>query len=104
MIKVKVIEKFNLNETDYNNLVNLKRASIDVKGKLFVNDEFECTETLAKYLSGENKYNKPYIEVIEVDNTKMPKLKEEIETPVETITAELKIKPKKITKKKTSKK
>ena len=87
MIKCVVIEKFNLNEKDFNQLTNLKRASIGVKEKLYVNDEFECTEELAKYLSGENKYNKAYIQVIEV------KPKEEKKTEV-----------KKTTKKKTSKK
>jgi len=81
MVKVKVIENFSLKEFD--KIVNLKRASTGENGKLKVNDEFECTEEMAKYLLGENKYNKPYIEIIEIE-------------PKEKI--------KKTTKKKTSKK
>lgn len=103
MIKVRVIEKFNLNLDGFAELKNLKRASIETKGKLYVNDEFECTEKMAKYLSGENKYNKSYIQVIEVDNTEMPKKKEEatIEYSEELKKPEVKIKK---PKKKTSKK
>ena len=64
MIKVEVTEGFTLK--DYDKLKNVERKSIDRKGELFVGDTFECDEEMAIYLSGENKYQKPYVKIIEV--------------------------------------
>lgn len=64
MIRVKVIEEFTLN--DYNKLQNIKRAKNDVAGRLFVNDEFECDNEMAEYLTGKNALNKKVVDIIEV--------------------------------------
>lgn len=95
MVKCQVIEKFTLK--DFDKLQNLKRSNLDEKGWLYVNDEFECDEDMARYLTGANAKNKVVVKILEVDTTEMPKLKEE---PKE----EIKPKKKKTTKKKTSKK
>lgn len=64
MIKCKVIERFYLK--NYDKLVNVKRASIEEENTLFVNDEFECEEDMAKYLLGENALKRAFVRVIEV--------------------------------------
>lgn len=94
MVKCKVIERFTLN--DFNKLVNVKRASgIDTKGLLAVNDEFECDEEMAKYLTTSNKLGRPFVKILEVIPAKEDKVEGKAEQP----------KPaKKVTKKKTSKK
>lgn len=104
MIKVEVTEGFTLK--DFNKLKNVERKSIDRKGELFVGDTFECDEEMVKYLSGGNKYQKPYVKVIEVLPTKKePKIIETIETPVGTFGyGPVEIKETKPKKKKASKK
>lgn len=66
MVKVKVTEDFRLE--DFNKLANIKRASSskDKKGHLYVNDTFECDDKMVDYLTGNNKLNRAFIEVIEV--------------------------------------
>ena len=64
MIKVEVIERFNLGAFD--ELKNIKRINSDVKGQLFVGDIFECTKEMADYLLGDNAHKKSFIKVIEV--------------------------------------
>ena len=64
MIKVEVIERFNLGAFDQ--LKNIKRINLDVKGELFIGDTFECTKEMADYLLGENKLKKSFVKVIEV--------------------------------------
>ena len=68
MIKCKVVEKFDLK--DFDKLKNIKRKSADVKGTLYVDDEFECDEEMAKYLTGDNALNKVVVKVIEVEPEK----------------------------------
>lgn len=104
MIKVEVTEGFTLR--DYDKLKNIDRKNIDRKGELFVGDTFECDEEMVKYLSGGNKYQKPYVKVIEVLPTKKePKIIETIETPAGTFGyGPVEIKETKPKKKKTSKK
>ena len=69
MIKVEVIEKFNLK--DFDKIKDtLVRKSIDVEGQLFVGDTFECTRQMADYLLGENPLNKAVVRVIEVEPIK----------------------------------
>lgn len=91
MIKCEVIKGFTLSRFD--ELKNIQRKGVDKKGELFVGDTFECESELADYLLGNNKLNEPFVKVIEV----IPAFEEpkEIKEPV---------KPKKTTKKKTSKK
>lgn len=64
MIKVEVIEEFTLQK--FNELKNLVRKGKDEKGKLFVDDTFECDEEMADYLTGNNSLNKAVVRVIEV--------------------------------------
>lgn len=101
MIKCKVVEKFDLK--DFDKLKNIKRKSTDVKGTLYVDDEFECDEKMAKYLTGDNALNKAVVKIIEVEpeielthgdiieeniiplesEEKLEELKEEIEKHIE---------------------
>lgn len=64
MIKVKAIEKFTLK--DFSKLRNIKRNKLDIKGTLFVGDEFECDKEMADYLLGNNPLNKQVIELVEI--------------------------------------
>lgn len=64
MIKVEVVEKFNLR--DFNKLKNITRKSVNEEGKLFVGDTFECDEEMAKYLTGGNPLNKVVVKVLEI--------------------------------------
>lgn len=90
MVRLKVTEDFDLGKFD--ELKELVRANAmnDTKGHLYINDMFLCTQEMAEYLTGKNKYNRTFAEVIEV----IPDKKE----------AEEEIKPKKTTKRKTKKK
>ena len=65
MIKVEVIEEFTLKRFD--ELKNIQRKSIEVKGRLFVGDTFECNEGMVKYLTGNNEQGKTVVKVIEVE-------------------------------------
>ncbi len=79
MIKCEVIEKFNLK--DFAKLKNIKRVAKDVEGKLFVGDTFECDESMADYLTGNNVLKKVVVKIIEVakkETTKEAKIVEEI--------------------------
>lgn len=64
MIRCRVIEQFTLK--DFDKLSNIKRKSIEEKCKLFVGDEFDCDEEMAKYLTGGNEKKKVVVKVIEV--------------------------------------
>jgi hypothetical protein len=107
MIKVEVIEGFTLK--DFNCLKNIVRRDQDKKGELFVGDTFECDEAMVKYLSGENRYHRAYIKVIEIlpkeEPKEEPKIIEKITTPVGTFGyGPVETKEPKPKKKKTSKK
>lgn len=64
MIKARVIKGFTLKE--FSKLKNIQRADKDEKGKLFINDTFECDKEMATYLTGNNKNNDIVIKIIEV--------------------------------------
>ena len=95
MIKVEVIERFNLGAFD--ELKNIKRINSDVKGQLFSGDTFECTKEMSEYLLGNNALKKPFVKVIEVipEKTQIKKVEE---------TDKKEKQPKKTTIKKTTKK
>lgn len=71
MIKVEVIEPFTL--TRFDELKNLKRASVETPGKLNIGDEFECTKDLTDYLLGNNPIKRPVVKVIEIEPEKIKK-------------------------------
>ena len=87
MIKVEVIEKFSLKE--FNKIQNVKRTSVDEKGKLFVGDTFECDEEMAKYLLGDNPLKRAVVKIIEVEPKEEEKIEEIIEQPIEEETEPL---------------
>lgn len=100
MIKVEVVEGFNLGR--FNEIRNLVRANPEKNkiGELYSKDTFECTEELSDYLLGDNTYKRAFVHVIEV-------IPEEEKIVIEKPVKEDKIvekKPKKVTKKKTTKK
>ena len=64
MVKCEVIEKFTLAKFD--ELENVQRKSVGEKGLLNVGDTFECSEEMAKYLTGDNAAGKVVVKVIEV--------------------------------------
>lgn len=66
MIKVIVTENFTLDLTKFKQLKNIERTNLNKNGYLYKNDKFECSEELAKYLTGKNAYNRAFVEVIEV--------------------------------------
>lgn len=90
MVRLKVTEDFDLGKFDELKEIVRTNAMNDTKGHLYINDMFLCTQEMAEYLTGNNKYKKAFAEVIEV----IPDKKE----------AEEEIKPKKTTKRKTKKK
>lgn len=69
MIKCQVIKEFTLERFD--ELKNIVRKRVETKGKLYVDDTFECDEDLAKYLMGNNEKGSTVVKIIEVD----PKIK-----------------------------
>ena len=68
MIKVEVIEEFTLNE--FNKISNLHRKLLNVEGRLFVGDRFECDEKMVDYLTGNNKQGKVVVKVKELEPKK----------------------------------
>ena len=102
MIKVEVIEEFTLERFD--ELKNIQRKSIEVKGRLFVGDTFECDEDMVKYLTGNNEQGKTVVKVIEVK----PEIKILSQSPIEELEKAMNVKTKittiKTKKKKSSKK
>ena len=64
MIRCEVIKEFTLEK--FNELKNIKRKSIQKDGKLYVGDTFECDETMARYLTGENEKCSVVVKIIEV--------------------------------------
>ena len=68
MIKCEVIEKFTLKDFDL--LENVQRKNGGAKGTLYIGDIFECSENLAKYLTGDNALKKTVVKVVEVEPKK----------------------------------
>ena len=98
MVKCEVIKKFNYGH--FEELKNLKRSGFDIKGVLFTGDTFECSQEVASYLSGNNPIKEVVVKVIEVIPEEKP-IKIDLEDPYKDYEEP---KPKKTTKKKTSKK
>lgn len=96
MVKVRVIEEFTLK--DFDKLQNVERVGRDEKGRLYVNDKFDCNDKMLDYLTGNNQLKKKVVEVIEIIPEKLPtnQTGQEVTQSVEE--------PKKTTKKKISKK
>ena len=107
MIKVRVtIKDFTLK--DFDKLKNIERANLrnNEYGRLYENDKFECSNDMADYLMGKNPINKSVVEIIEVipeekSSVEIEETKKEVEKNIEET---IKVKPKKATKKKNSKK
>lgn len=68
MIKCEVVEDFRLQ--DFKKLKNLVRKNIDVEGKLYIGDTFECDKKMAEYLTGKNILNKTVVRIIGVEPEK----------------------------------
>ena len=100
MIKVEVTEEFTLGK--FNELKNIVRAGREEAGRLFERDVFECDEEMAKYLLGDNAYNKAYVKVIEVIPEQVKEEKKTAEIIEES--KPKKKETKKVTTKKTTKK
>ena len=71
MIKVEVVENFTLK--DFNELKNIERKSAEKEGILYVGDTFECSNDMAKYLTGDNALKKAVVKVIEIEPQKIKK-------------------------------
>ena len=100
MVKVEVIENFSLGK--YNELKNIARKSYNQEGYLYVGDIFECTEDMAKYLTGENAHKRAFVKVIEIIPEKKEEIKEEIKEekkPTKRTTTKRKTTTKKVAKK-----
>lgn len=115
MIKLQAIESFTLERFD--ELENIERAGQDTYGRINTNDKFECTKDLANYLLGDNPVKRAVVKVIEVIPEikavsaqlveHLKKAKNDVLTVTTATTATFEMseaKPKKTTKKKTSKK
>ena len=83
MIKVRVIEDFTLK--DFNKLENIVRNKNAIEGRLFKGDIFECSEEMARYLTGENIIGKTVVEVIEVKPEKKEDAEEVSEEVVQAV-------------------
>lgn len=68
MIKCEAIKEFTLGR--YDELKNIQRKSIEIKGKLLIGDTFECEKDLADYLLGKNDKNMAVVKVIEIEPEK----------------------------------
>ena len=112
MIKVEVIGGFTLE--DYKKLKNVKKVTNRKENEFGVKDTFECDEKMVDYLTGNNALNKVVVKVVEVMPEKKDGFGKEIAKHINIITTEealkdvipveVEEKPKKATKKKTSKK
>ena len=78
MVKVIVVEDFNLSMPKFSQLKNIQRTNRKNDGYLYKNDKFECTEEMAEYLTGKNNYNRAFVKILEF----IPEKKETIETEV----------------------
>lgn len=64
MIKVQAIRQFTL--SDYDRIKDtLKRKTINREGTIFEDDVFECDETMARYLMGNNESGVVVVKIIE---------------------------------------
>ena len=64
MIRVQVIEEFWFK--DYDKIENtLERASIELKGRLYIGDKFKCDKEMCDYLTDNNPFGRKFVKVIE---------------------------------------
>jgi len=97
MVKVKVIEKFTLE--NFKELQNVSKAAQRKENEFNIGDTFECDEKMVDYLTGNNPLKKQVVEIIEVKPKEETK---EVEEEVEIIEEE--VEPKATFKKKKNKK
>ena len=73
MVKVQAIRQFTL--SDYDKIKDtLQRKTINRDGTIFEDDIFECNETMAKYLMGNNDNGVIVVKVLEyIPETKASK-------------------------------
>ena len=66
MVKVKVIQDFTFGQFDNikNSLVRFNEKT-NLEGKLFENDTFECPQSMAEYLMGDNQNHNIVVKIIE---------------------------------------
>lgn len=76
MIKCQAIRDFTLER--FNDLEDINRKRIDVKGKIFEGDTFKCEKDLADYLMGKNDKGVVVAKVLEIEPEK-----EEVVIPLE---------------------
>ena len=100
MFKVKALQEFTYG--NFNKITNLVRNDKEKKehGRLYERDTFECTEDMAKYLTGGCGYT--LVKVIEVIPEEVPVIEnaeEKIEEIKESAKEEIKKTPKKRNKK-----
>ena len=65
MITCEVIKQFTLGQFDQ--LINIKRRSVEKYGTLYVGDQFQCDLKMAKYLTGNNEKSKVVVKILEVE-------------------------------------
>lgn len=72
MMKLEATANFTLGR--YDELKNIERVSIDVEGRLYPGDKFECSEDLGEYLLGENDKKLVVAKLIEIIPEKKPEV------------------------------
>jgi len=79
MIKCEAIRDFTLER--FNDLEDVKRKRIDIKGKIFAGDTFKCDKDLADYLMGKNDKGVIAVKILEIqpENKNVEKEEEHIE-------------------------
>ena len=87
MIKCEVVEDFRLE--NFKELKNIVRKNVDIEGRLYVGDTFECSEEMAKYLDGGNVLKKKVIKIIEVKIKEEQDAKIKENAPIEKQDAEM---------------
>ena len=83
MIKVRVLETFTLSKYDEikDSLIS---KSIKKDGWLYKDDIFECNQDMLDYLTGKNKFDRAFVEVIEVSIEKLKPVEKKTTTKKET--------------------
>lgn len=70
MIKCEVIEYFTLKKfSELKNIVRANENNNTKDGELFVGDTFDCTEGMAKYLTGDNDNKIVVVKIINGEGT-----------------------------------
>lgn len=102
MIKCEAVKDFRIERFD--ELENIVRKNVEVKGKIFEGDTFECSENMAEYLTGNNPLSEVVAKIIEVIPSDDEKFKNLEWINEEDAKDEENASNEKITRKKTSKK